>query len=422
MPAWARARTPAASRKPGVPSRPATTKNVACSPRPARAGSACSRSDALPSSNVMRTSPRPAAASRTAANCLAVTHTSRSRGSGGRGGSPTRGKVGLMRRGFTSSDQRPVRACACAGHRRKKPAGRRVGPAMETVAILRTLWARRRLAGAVLVLAVLVGAAMAYRLPSLQSRSYQVGVATSRVFVDTPSSQVVEVSPKGGDTLGTRAGLIASLMVDGTIKDSIARRAGLRPGQFDAVSESAAETSPAVAKPTARARVLMTSVVTNAAGDDLPIIQIQAQAADARQAARLAAAAVSGLRDYLNTKAAQQRVPGAKRLQVTGLGAPQAADVTRGPRRLIALIAVLVVALGGCAAIVVGSRIEAAWRAEQAAGEEPDTPAAPEPVALPKARSAQNGPDVAAPAPARTGRFDAGKRAREAARLGEASR
>src|SRR3954464_1626428 len=107
---------------------------------------------------------------------------------------------------------------------------------METVAILRTLWARRRLAGAVLVLAVLVGAAMAYRLPSLQSRSYQVGVAAPRVFVDTRSWQVVEVSPKGGDTLGTRAGLIASLMVDGTIKDSIARRAGLRPQQFDAAA------------------------------------------------------------------------------------------------------------------------------------------------------------------------------------------
>jgi hypothetical protein len=303
---------------------------------------------------------------------------------------------------------------------------------METVAILRALWRRRRLVGAVLVLAVLVGAAMAYRLPSLQSRSYQVGVATSRIFVDTPSSQVVEVSPKGGDTLGTRAGLIASLMVDGTIKDSIARRAGLRQQQFDAVSESAAETSPAVAKPTARARVLMTSVVTNAAGDDLPIIQIQAQAADARQAARLAAAAVSGLRDYLNTKAAQQRVPGAKRLQVTGLGAPQAADVTRGPRRLIALIAVLVVALGGCAAIVVGSRIEAAWRAEQAVEEpgEPGEPGEPavrepavrEPVAAPKARSAPDRPDAAPPAPARSGRFEAGKRAREAARLGEASR
>src|SRR3954471_22159860 len=422
MPAWARARTPAASRKPGVPSRPATTKNVACSPRPARAGRACSRSDALPSSNVMRTSPRPAAASRTAANCLAVTPTSRSPGSSGRGGSPTPWKVRLMRRGFTSSDQRPVRACACAGHRRKKPPGRHVGPAMETVAILRTLWRRRRLAGAVLVLAVLVGAAMAYRLPSLQSRSYQVGVATSRIFVDTPRSQVVEVSPKGGDTLGTRAGLIASLMVDGTIKDSIARRAHLRPGQFDAISESAAETSPAVAKPTARSRVLMTSVVMNAAGDDLPIIQIQAQAGDAQQAAALASAGVNGLRDFLDTKAAQQRVPGAKRLRVNGLGPPQARDVTRGPRRLFALIAALFVTLAGCAAIVLASRLAAAWR-EEPAERLPDVPVEelstlPAPPEEPDERHL----DLPAIPSAPAGRFLDGKRAREAARLGEVSR
>jgi hypothetical protein len=293
---------------------------------------------------------------------------------------------------------------------------------METVAILRVLWSRRRLVAGVLVLALLVGAAMAYSLPSLRSRSYHVGVATSRIFVDTPSSQVVEVSPKGGDTLGPRAGLIASLMVDGTIKDSIARRAGLRPQQFDAISESAAETSPAVAKPTARSRVLMTSVVTNAAGDDLPIIQIQAQAADGQQAARLAAAAVDGLRDYLNTKAAEQRVPGAKRLQVDGLGPPQASDVTRGPRRLIAVIAVLVVALGGCAAIVAGSRIAAAWRAEQAAEDEHGEPADHEPVASPRGRPDHDRLDIAGPAPAPSARFEAGKRAREAARLGEASR
>jgi capsular polysaccharide biosynthesis protein len=293
---------------------------------------------------------------------------------------------------------------------------------METVAILRVLWSRRRLVAVVLVLALVVGAAMAYRLPTFESRTYQVGVATSRIFVDTPSSQVVEVAPKGGDTLGTRAGLIASLMVDGTIKASIGRRAHLRPGQFDAISESAAETSPAVATPTARSRVLMTRVVTNAAGDDLPIIEIQARAADANQAAALAAAGVSGLRDFLNTKAAQQRVPGAKRLRVNGLGPPQARDLTRGPRRLFALIAAFFVTLAGCAAIVLGSRLAAAWR-EEPAERLPDVPVEdvstrPAPPEQPDERHV----DLPAIPSAPPERFLDGKRAREAARLGEVSR
>lgn len=236
---------------------------------------------------------------------------------------------------------------------------------METVAILRALWCRRRLVAGVLLAALLVGVASAYRIslpPRLHSRSYEVGIATSRIFVDTPSSQVVEVSPRGGDTLGTRAGLIASLMIDGPLKAAIARRAGLRPDQFDGISQSAAETSPAVSTPGPRSRVLMTHVVMNAAGDDLPIIQIEAQAADASRAARLAAAAVTGLRDYLNSKAALQRVPDAKRLRVDGLGAPEARDVTRGPRRLFALIAALFVFVAGCAAIVAGSGLVRAWR------------------------------------------------------------
>jgi hypothetical protein len=292
---------------------------------------------------------------------------------------------------------------------------------METVAILRVLWSRRRLVAGALLVAVLVGTAMAYRIPSFESRAYVVGVATSRIFVDTPSSQVVEVSPKGGDTLGTRAGLIASLMVDGTIKASIARRAGLQPQQFDAVSDSATETSPAVATPTARSRVLMTSVVTNAAGDDLPIIELQAQAGDAAQAAKLAAAAVTGLRDYLNTKAAQQRVPDAKRLRVDGLGAPQARDVTRGPRRLFAFIAALLVAIAGCGAIVAGSRIAAAWREEQVEPP-PDAPAGDGPAPALDGRSDEPRPDLTGPVPARSARFLDGTRAPHAAPLGEASR
>jgi hypothetical protein len=237
---------------------------------------------------------------------------------------------------------------------------------MEIVTILRGLWHRRLLVALAFALAVLAGTAVAYRISppaKLESRSYHVGVATSRIFIDTPSSQVVEVSPKGGDTLGTRAGLIASLMVDGAVKASIAQRAGLQPQQFDAISQSAAESSPAIASPKARSTVLSTTVITNAAGDELPIIQIEAQAPNAPDAAKLAEAAVSGLRDFLNSKAALQRVPDAKRLQVNGLGAPQARDVVRGPRKLMALIVAIIVFLAGCAAIVMSSTLARAWRA-----------------------------------------------------------
>jgi hypothetical protein len=199
--------------------------------------------------------------------------------------------------------------------------------------------------------------------PKLESRRYEVGIATSRILVDTPSSQVVEVAPKGFDTLGTRAGLIASLMVDGPIKASIARRAGVRSQQINGLSDSAAEDTAAETAPNRRSNVLTTSVVTNSSGGELPLVAIEAHAANAAAAARLAEAAVTGLRDYLDSKAALQKIPEARRLRVSGLGAPQARDVARGPRRLFALAAAMFVFVAGCAAIVVFSSLAGAWRA-----------------------------------------------------------
>ena len=91
---------------------------------------------------------------------------------------------------------------------------------MDTVTILRDLWRRRLLVVGVAIVAVLVGVAVMYKVsfpPKLESRKYEVGVATSSILVDTPNSQVVEVAPKGSDTLGVRANLLASLMTDGVI-------------------------------------------------------------------------------------------------------------------------------------------------------------------------------------------------------------
>src|ERR1700754_3007856 len=79
----------------------------------------------------------------------------------------------------------------------KKPPPKGVVFAMDTVKILRDLWRLRPVVAGVLVFAMLAGAAVVFKLPSLESRKYEVGVATARLLVDTPNSQVVEVAPKG---------------------------------------------------------------------------------------------------------------------------------------------------------------------------------------------------------------------------------
>ena len=76
---------------------------------------------------------------------------------------------------------------------------------MDTVTVLRALWRRRLFVAIVAIVALLAGVMVKYQLPSLQSRSYEVGISSAHILVDTPSSQVVNVSPRGSDTTAARA-------------------------------------------------------------------------------------------------------------------------------------------------------------------------------------------------------------------------
>ena len=143
--------------------------------------------------------------------------------------------------------------------------------------------------------------------------------------------------------------------------------------------------------------------LTNTGGDQLPIIEIEAQAPGPR--CRVGASAPrrsQGLRDYLDSKAAQQQVPDADRLQVTGLGAPQADVEVRGPGPVLAIVVMILVFGLGCGALLLALAVARKWRAvseiEQLEDEGPIDDA-PEPDAA--RRLAGQHHDATAPDPAR---------------------
>jgi hypothetical protein len=213
---------------------------------------------------------------------------------------------------------------------------------MQTVTILRQLWRFRVLTAVIGVVAILAGGLVVYNPSSLQSRQYQVGVATARILVDTPDSQVVDVMPKGADALGVRANLLSNLMVDGVVKAQIAHRAGISPDSFYGIAESGSGPKPKV--PSGRKVVMLkTRLLTQSDGTPLPIIEIEATAPDTARATALADGAVTGLQDYLNTKAAEQKVSDGSRLRVSGLGIAQAHAQTRGPSAALGVVAALLV-------------------------------------------------------------------------------
>lgn len=249
---------------------------------------------------------------------------------------------------------------------------------MEIVIILRELWRRRVIVVLIALLALLAGFAVAFRLPSLESRKHEVGIATAGVLVDTPNSQVIGVAPKGSDTLGVRAGLIANLMTEGVVKASIAERAGIPPDDLDGVSDSSVGAATEKPAASSKAYVLRTRVAITPGGDRLPIIEIEAEAPDAARAAKLADAAVVGLGNYLDSKATSEQVSEAERLRVSGLGPPQASDVVRGPKTVFAFAVVIFVFAAGCAVMLGALALIRGWRVASAMEDqvEPDQPAA----------------------------------------------
>jgi hypothetical protein len=233
-----------------------------------------------------------------------------------------------------------------------------------SVTILRALWRRRIEVSLVALLAIGAGWAVCYRL-SLppQPRGYSVGVANASLLVDTPKSQVVEVAPRGSDALASRAGVLASLMVDGEIKNAIAQRVGLPPKQLIASSSGIAGP---VTPLNARSYAYTTSVALTSDMATLPIIRVQAQAPDVQQAIKLANAVVGGLGQYLDSKATDEAISDTRRLRVRALGTAQGEEAARGPGRLMALAVAFVVFMAGCATVLAVSGVVRGWRAAAA--------------------------------------------------------
>jgi hypothetical protein len=236
---------------------------------------------------------------------------------------------------------------------------------MELVAVLRVLWRFRLLVVVAALLATLIGFSMAYRIgfpPKLESRQYHVAIGSTMALVDTPSSQVVDL---GGDTgasiqtLAARASLLASLITSSPLKDEIASRAGVAPTKLIAVSPASGPPGSGVNAP--EANVLKASI-PNLESGEIPIIQVSTQAPDPAVAARLANQAIAVLQAHLASVAGVDKVPDARRMVVRQLGPARFSTQSRGPGRMLAIVAALFVFAFGCATILGVYALVRGWR------------------------------------------------------------
>ena len=201
---------------------------------------------------------------------------------------------------------------------------------MELIWIVRTLWRRKFWVAGAIVAAAFAGIATAYHVslnpPSLQSKSFEVGAASTVVLFDTPQSSLVvldkEISP-----LASRAQIFATFMRSTALTTDIARRARIAPSQ---VTSEGPYTGPGDPNREVGAEKRATQLVAERgtfrlrfdAGrleSPLPLVTIYSQAPSATEAARLANSAAQALRAYVKRSAARTGAPPSTRLVVQQL-------------------------------------------------------------------------------------------------------
>jgi hypothetical protein len=252
------------------------------------------------------------------------------------------------------------------------------------------VWALRRLSRVkalvvlAAVIAVFVGLSMSYRISTagLQARQYEVGIASASALVDTTNSQVVDLGDGQTNSAGSlpgRAMLLARLLASSPLKDEIAQRAGVRPdmligiaGTPGAAAADAAESAPTGAA--VKADDPRANVLTVGTAESLPLLTVETQAPSARTAARLSDEAISVLVRHLDSLAGASRVPSDRRLVVKQLGTARVATETRGPSRILAIVAALFVFALLCGLILLVAALLDGLR--QADGTEHEDPVA----------------------------------------------
>ena len=174
---------------------------------------------------------------------------------------------------------------------------------MEIGYIASELWRLRRWVAIGVLAGLLASMSVLYKLPSLDSKSFELGAASTEIIVEPANSPLGLLgNTQSAASLVTQAGLYASLLKVPPVKQIIGEKAGI-PGAYIATSgqptgqggsrsgrEIAAEQRGSELVAEANAYRILTSTRS-----DLPLITIYTQAPTAEEAIRLANAAVEGL-------------------------------------------------------------------------------------------------------------------------------
>jgi hypothetical protein len=228
---------------------------------------------------------------------------------------------------------------------------------VDLVAILRALWRGRIFVCIGLVVAIGVG------LLAARGETRTVGIASTRMVVDTRPSNLVAPAPQGADSLTWRAALLANKLATGPFRERLATAVGIPLERLIVVQPPLkVPTVPTTLAPRALEageNVTADYVLTVRFDEGLPIITTEAHAPSGAAAKRLVEASV----DALLVAATPQRVwRMTQPYEVSRVATTRVREVVNGPGRVMPAAFALVTFIFWCAALVLLQGALRAWR------------------------------------------------------------
>lgn len=215
-------------------------------------------------------------------------------------------------------------------------------------------------------LLVVLGALLAIAPAVLMLKSgktTRVGIAQSRVVLDTTESEILSAKVVGADSLPWRASILAELLRDDQWLRHLSAQMGIRPQELTVVVPDLLAPE-AVTPLSERALDAATSspepyIVGLQTTGTLPIVVISTSAPTAERAGALAKAAASTIRAAAKAPAG---TPDVQPYIVQDFGPVRTRTVVNGPRRIVAPIMTVVLFAGWCFALVLVSGARRSWR------------------------------------------------------------
>ena len=284
---------------------------------------------------------------------------------------------------------------------------------MEFALALHHVWRHKIWLLPVAIVAIVAALAVTFKTslfpPSLESKSFEYGAASTKVLLDSPGSSLSEISsPISGVT--ERTILYASLLDTLPVRKEIGKLAHI-PWQKISVSgqtesQGASEKAGASQRASQLLAANQTASLYFAAEPEQPVISLYAQAPNADEARRLVGAAPIALQRYAGTLEDRRNVPPSERIEFHQLGPPQAGMLASGANKVLGLLVALFVFAFGCLLIVLVPRFIIEFRKAGANEHQSRSALAIRPVHTTKNGELENGSSPTLEAP--QGQIDRG--------------